>query len=131
MANKCITQGQLHLWAPVAPHQGLLQVRNPLDQAASVILVQDTPGWLRDTWHLIWAPTSVSMPMMTPTHDSSSLVQWPFTLAWSSGSGTSEWDIRMPGHLLPQDQNIRTSDGPPKLPLPSDIPRYPNLEEFS
>ena len=77
------SSGLLRSWAPVAPCQGPLQGRNPLDQAASVILVQDTPGRLRDTWHHIWAPTSAS----TLGWHQQTLIFRPMALylAWSSG----------------------------------------------
>ena len=62
-------QGQLHLWAPVAPCQGPLQVRNPLDQAASVILVQDTPGWMDFGTHGISSGSHICInARMTPAN---------------------------------------------------------------
>ena len=87
----------LHPWAPVAPCLGPLQVRNPPEQAASVILVQDTPGWTSGHMASHLAPTSAS----TLGWHQQTLFFSPMALylAWSSGS--------------------RTSD-PPKTALPSD-----------
>ena len=88
----------------------LFKVRNHLDQTASVILIQATPGWLRDTWHHIWAPTSASTPMTAPTELIFFRLMALF-LAWSS------------------QVDIRTSRS--KQPQPSDKPRNPNLEKFT
>ena len=44
LMHKCITKS-LHVKVPVAPHLGFFLVWNPLKQASSVWLVQDTPGW--------------------------------------------------------------------------------------
>ena len=84
-------------------HVRVLMVWNPLDQAASVILIQATPGWLWDTWHLIWTPTSAS----TLGWHQQTLFFHPMALylAWSSGCRTSECQ-NCPYPLVCQDTQI-------------------------
>ena len=78
----------------------------PPDQAASVILVQDTQARLWDTW----------------THLGSHICINAFDSIFLQSNGPKPWY----GHLVGnrnrisecQDKDIRTSDGPPIQPLP-------------
>ena len=63
---------------PVTPCLGPWLVWNPLDQAASVILIQATPGWF--SGHMAHLGSHICINANDDTHcSSSSFVQWPFT----------------------------------------------------
>ena len=57
----------LHQWTPVTPRLRLFKVRNPLEQASSVFLVQATPGWTLEHMASHLAPTSASTIVMSPS----------------------------------------------------------------
>ena len=80
---------------PVTPRLGPWLVRNPLDQAASVILIQATPRWFSGHMaHL--APTSASTTLMTPTAPLlSSNGPLPGMVFWSS-------NVRFPHRPYPK-----------------------------
>ena len=57
---------------PVTQRLGPWMVRNPLDQAASVILIQATPGWF--SGHMAHLGSHICINANDDTHSSSSFV---------------------------------------------------------
>ena len=110
----------------MAPCLGFFKVRNPLKQASSVQLVQDTPGWISE--HMDSSVTHICSNTTDDTISSSSVAGGPNPGMVISGQ---EQDIRTSG-CLPSagtgHQNVRTKTGPTPI---QDKPKFGNFEDLN